>query len=66
MGKALLRVFGLKTRKEKDRLVNLGVVGGTILKWIFKKQCGGVESIRVVQRRDKERNFCENDDETSS
>ena len=66
MGTTVYRVFRLKNGKEKDRLEDLGVDGATILKWIFKKQCGVVELIRVVQRVDKERRFCVDDNETSS
>jgi hypothetical protein len=56
VGTALHTVFKLKNPKKKDQLEDLGVVGRTILKWIFRKQFGGVDLIRVVQRRDKGRN----------
>jgi len=38
---------------EGDHLEDLGVDGGIVLKWIFKKWGGGMDLIDLVQDRDR-------------
>jgi hypothetical protein len=37
-----------------------------VLKWVFKKQNGGVDWIDVDQDRDKRGDFCKHDNEPSA
>ena len=43
----------METWGEKELLEDLEVVGRIILKWIFKKQDGGMEWIHLAQDLDK-------------